>query len=193
MVWMLALRPPSRCMSLDTNGCASGAVQFRDDFLIVAPALGVACRVPHRVAANIFFVVVVAAEVLLPPQVNVVPSTLSLRVCTICSNALRIQTSYGMNVVVFQNKRKQGIPDLETAVPTQEALLGGIHVWRLHDHAEQLAAVRVRPTTAVALRAPRRSLRCQSSPVCAALRESRRSARHPSSPVCPLSTAIRPA
>ena len=41
-----------------------------------------------------------------------------------------------------QNKRKQGIPDLETAVPTQEALLGGIHVWRLHDHAEQLAAVR---------------------------------------------------
>lgn len=41
-----------------------------------------------------------------------------------------------------QNKRKQGIPDLEAAVPTQEALLGGIHVWRLHDHAEQLAAVR---------------------------------------------------
>lgn len=41
-----------------------------------------------------------------------------------------------------QNKRKQGIPDLELAVPTQEALLGGIHVWRLHDHAEQLAAVR---------------------------------------------------
>lgn len=34
--------------------------------------------------------------------------------------------------------------DLDAAVPTQEALLGGIHVWRLHDHAEQLAAVRSR-------------------------------------------------
>ena len=33
--------------------------------------------------------------------------------------------------------------DLDSVVPTQEALLGGIHVWRLHDHAEQLAAVRL--------------------------------------------------
>lgn len=44
--------------------------------------------------------------------------------------------------VCEQNKRKQGVKDLESAVPTQEALLGGIHVWRLHDHVEQLAAVR---------------------------------------------------
>lgn len=41
-----------------------------------------------------------------------------------------------------QNKRKQGVMDLDSVVPTQEALFGGIHVWRLHDHVEQLAAVR---------------------------------------------------
>lgn len=51
-----------------------------------------------------------------------------------------------------QNKRKQGIPDLETAVPTQEALLGGIHLWRLHDHAEQLAAVRAPSNAAMHLK-----------------------------------------
>ncbi|CBJ28124.1 rad51 homolog C [Ectocarpus siliculosus] len=51
---------------------------------------------------------------------------------------------------IARNKRKQGVPDLESAVPTQEAFLGGIHVWRLHDHAEQLAAVRTLPEFLVA-------------------------------------------
>eukprot|EP00752_Nemacystus_decipiens_P005333 g4837.t1 len=51
---------------------------------------------------------------------------------------------------IAKNKRKQGVPDLEAAVPTQESLLGGIHVWRLHDHAEQLAAVRTLPEFLVA-------------------------------------------
>ncbi|CAM9925867.1 unnamed protein product [Ascophyllum nodosum] len=46
---------------------------------------------------------------------------------------------------IAKSKRKQGIMDLDSVVPTQEALLGGIHVWRLHDHAEQLAAVRTLP------------------------------------------------
>ncbi|CAN0008599.1 unnamed protein product, partial [Sphacelaria rigidula] len=45
-----------------------------------------------------------------------------------------------------QNKKKQGVTHLDAAVPTQETLLGGVHVWRLHDHAEQLAAVRTLPS-----------------------------------------------
>lgn len=47
---------------------------------------------------------------------------------------------------IARNKRRQGLAHLDAAVPTQEDFLGGVHVWRLHDHVEQLAAVRTLPS-----------------------------------------------
>ncbi|CAM9368832.1 unnamed protein product, partial [Discosporangium mesarthrocarpum] len=46
---------------------------------------------------------------------------------------------------IARNKRRYGGEDIGLSVPTQESLLGGIHVWRLHDHIEQLAAARTLP------------------------------------------------
>ncbi|CAM9511005.1 unnamed protein product [Choristocarpus tenellus] len=44
---------------------------------------------------------------------------------------------------IARNKKNYGGQDLALNVPTEENLLEGIHVWRLHDHIEQLAAVGV--------------------------------------------------